>query len=423
MLAWLSMMTLLPALVLVTGRGHVERRRETGPQAVPLVARVSRHPGLVVGLAAVAAALSLVALRGVRFDYNLLHLQARGSESVDWEDRSLPSAVRSSFVALSTAGSLDELRQRVAAFEALDSVSEVESVLSLIPAAQEAKANILAEIAPIVEPVAVGPRERVDLPRLLAAVRALRQRLDLAADEAPSGHDRDEVVALRDETAALARKLEQKPPAAAPALTTLQDQLRADFARTLGHLKRNLHPIPIGLADVPGQLRRKFVGESGRFLLQIQPKVDIWDRDGAERFIRELRTVDADVAGTPVITFEAIRYMERAYKHGTLYAFLLVGLLGAAIVRRTRESVLATTSLVLGTLCTVGLMFVFGLPFNLGNVFGFPLILGAGAEFGLNVVLRYAEARPHRRPRLSPTPLLPGPPHPPPPPGRVWGPR
>jgi len=399
-LAWFSMMTLLPALVLITGRGHVERRRETGPQAVQLVARITRHPRVVVGLAALAAALSLVALRGVRFDYNLLHLQARGTESVDWEERILRSAGRSSFVALSTAGSLSELRQRVTAFEALDSVSEVESVLSLIPADQETKARILAEIAPIVESVAVGPREGVDLPRLLAAMRALRQRLDLAADEAPSGHDRDEVVALRDETAVLARKLEQAAPAAAASLAALQDQLRADFARTFGRLKRNLHPTPIGLADVPGELRRKFVGESGRFLLQIQPGVDIWDRDGAERFIRELRTVDADVAGTPVITFEAIRYMERAYEHGTLYAFLLVGLLSAAIVRRTRESVLATASLVLGTLSTVGLMFVLGLPFNLGNVFGFPLILGAGAEFGLNVVLRYGEARQHGGPRL-----------------------
>ena len=116
-----------------------------------------------------------------------------------------------------------------------------------------------------------------------------------------------------------------------------EDQLRADFARTLGHLKRNLHPAPIRLADVPGELRRKFVGQSGRFLLQIQPKVDIWDRDGAERFVRELRTVDAEVAGTPVITFEAIRYMERAYKEGTLYAFLLVGLLRGDRPARARE--------------------------------------------------------------------------------------
>src|SRR5437764_15426193 len=110
MFAWHAMMPQLLAFVTVSVRGHVVLRREPGPQAVPLVGRVSRHPRLVVGLAVVAAALSLVALRGVRFDYNLLHLQARGTESVDWEERILRSAGRSSFVALSTAGSLDELR-------------------------------------------------------------------------------------------------------------------------------------------------------------------------------------------------------------------------------------------------------------------------------------------------------------------------
>src|SRR5256886_10591752 len=66
MLAWLSMMTLLPALVLVTGRGHVERRRETGPQAVPLVARITRDSGTVGGFAARGGGVSPAALRGLR---------------------------------------------------------------------------------------------------------------------------------------------------------------------------------------------------------------------------------------------------------------------------------------------------------------------------------------------------------------------
>src|SRR5207237_2318021 len=145
-LAWLSMMTLLPALVLVTGRGHVGRRRDTGPRPARIVARITRHPRLVVGFAAVAAALSLVALRGVRFDYNLLHLQARGTESVAWEERILRSAGRSSFVALSPAGSLDELRERAAAFEGLASVSEVESVLSLISPRRAAVVSGRAEV-------------------------------------------------------------------------------------------------------------------------------------------------------------------------------------------------------------------------------------------------------------------------------------
>src|SRR5207247_11052521 len=101
----------------------------------------------------------------------------------------------------STAGSLDELRERAAAFEGLASVSEVESVLSLIPPEQAAKAQVLAELAPVVEAVAVGPPETVDAGRLLVALRTLRRRLDLAADEAPAGPGRRAVGPHRDQPA------------------------------------------------------------------------------------------------------------------------------------------------------------------------------------------------------------------------------
>ena len=43
-------------------------------------------------------------------------------------------------------------------------------------------------------------------------------------------------------------------------------------------------------------------------------------------------------------------------------------------------------------------MHLFGLKFNLANVWGLPLIIGTAAEFGLNVVLSYMEGRAARRP-------------------------
>src|SRR5207302_1670664 len=46
----------------------------------------------------------------------------------------------------------------------------------------------------------------------------------------------------------------------------------------------------------------------------------------------------------------------------------------------------------LGTLWTIGVMRPVGLSFNLANVWALPLIIGAAAEYGLNVVLRYQEA-------------------------------
>src|SRR5262249_14653862 len=129
------------------------------------------------------------------------------------------------------------------------------------------------------------------------------------------------------------------------------------------------------------------------FLLQIHPAVDIWDRDGATRFVNDLRTVDGDVTGTPVITYEVIRLMERAYKQGTLYAIILVSALTFLMLRGIRETLLALAPLALGMTWTAGLMWLVDIKLNFGNVFGIPLILGTAAEFGLNIVMRFMEGR------------------------------
>ena len=71
------------------------------------------------------------------------------------------------------------------------------------------------------------------------------------------------------------------------------------------------------------------------------------------------------------------------------------------MIRRMRETALALLPLVLGLLWTIGLMHVFGLKFNMANVWGLPLIIGASAEFGLNVVLRYMEGRDHGGPLVA----------------------
>ncbi len=413
LLAWLSMMTLFPALILLADRRRARRRQGPVPRAirlerirVPFIERLTGYPKTVMTMAAIVTVLSLLAMRSMYFDYNLLNLQAPGTESVIWEKRIL-TAGRSGFSALASAGSLADLREKAAAFDRLPSVSDVDSALLLIPSDQEAKLKIIRGFAPIVAPVRVGAPEPIDIDRLIKALERLKRRFDIAAAEAAGGADRDKVVTARDQVAALIARLKRTDPEVSePALTHLQYQIYRDFEKNFHSLQRNLHPRPVRVADVPDELRRKFIGRSGHFLLQIHPGVDVWDRAGAERFVTELRSVDPEVTGTPIITFEAIRYMEKAYKQGTVYAFILVGLLSALLIRRRRETALAMLPLGLGTLWTFGLMQAFKQPFNLGNVFGLPLIIGAGAEFGLNVVLRYLEGREYGGPLIARSPVM-----------------
>ena len=409
LLAWLSMMTVFPATLVLVDRRHAARPRGTMPRAialesirVPFVDRITGHPRTVLAVAAVLTAVSALALGWVRFDYNLLNLQAEGTESVTWEKKILATSGRSGFAALSSADTLEELRRKQQAFRKLKTVSEVDSALLLIPDQQAEKRKVIADFAPIVEPVRISRPIPLEPERLIVALETLKRRLDIARTEAPPGDTQRELTRVAEDIGRLVIKLRQSDvEAAAAALGLLQRQIHRDFVTSFQRLQGNLNPRTVGLADVPPEIKRKFVSPGGRFLLQIHPAVDIWDRDGAARFVAELRTVDPDVTGTPIITYEAIRLMERAYKQGTIYAIILVSGLTALMLRRLRETLLALLPLALGLVWTVGLMYVFDLKFNLGNVFGLPLILGAAAEYGLNIVIRYIEGREHGGPLVA----------------------
>ena len=128
-------------------------------------------------------------------------------------------------------------------------------------------------------------------------------------------------------------------------------------------------------------------------MLRVHPAVDIWQQAGAERFVTDLRTVDHDVTGPPITSFEAIRFIRRGYFQGTLYALVLVVVVTAVILRSVRGTALALSPVGLGVLWTLGLMHVFGLEFTLANVWALPLIIGTAAEFGLNIFVRFQEGR------------------------------
>src|SRR4030095_2404420 len=300
---------------------------------------------------------------------------------------------RSGSNGLSSASTLDELRQKQAAFEKLPSVSDVDAVLRVIPDDQAETTALIRSSPPLVAPTRVGRSSPVELERLKKALSDIRRRFDVVAAEAGAKLPPEGRV-VREKTAAVIRLLEKgNRESSEAALNYLQAQLYRDFVNKFYGLQRTLNPSTVTIKDVPDELRRKFIGENGKFLIQIHPKVDIWEKAGAAEFVREIRTVDPDATGPPVITYEATVLMERAYLTGTLYAFVLVGGLSVLMIRRLRESALALIPMVLALVWTIGLMHVCGIKFNLANIWGLPLIIGTAAEFGLNVIVSHLEVR------------------------------
>jgi uncharacterized protein len=408
LVACLSMLTLFPAVLMLLDRHHADRPRERPPRAhqlervrVPVVERLTRQPRAILAAAGLLTAAAVWGVPQVGFDYNLLNLQALGTESVVWERRILKGTARSGSNGLAVADNLDELRRKQAAFERLPSVSAVDSVLRVIPDQQAEKIDIIRSFAPVVANVRIGRSRPVELDRLTRALRDIKRRFDFAAAEAPGGlppeveQIRTKLETVLGRLAAADRELAQS------SLDYLQAQLYRDFVNKFHSLQSNLNTRAVEIRDVPAELRSRYVGADGQLLLQIHPAVDIWERAGADQFVSELRSVDPTVTGPPVISYEAITLMERAYQQGTIYAFVLVAGLTFWMIRRVRETMLALLPLVIGLLWTVGLMYLFGLRFTLANIWGLPLMIGASAEFGLNIVMRYLEGRQHGGPLVA----------------------
>lgn len=397
LVAFLAMLTVFPALLALTDRGRAwVPRGAADPRArldAPALEWLARHRVPVLAVAAVLTAAALVAIPRVGFDYNLLNLQAKGTESVEWERRVLERAGRSGFTGLATARTLDELRAKQAAFAALPSVSRVESVLPLVPEQQEAKRAILRQMAPEVADIQVAPPAPLNPQRLHTAVDALHRRLGLAVSEGRGNPAAAPLAALHARLGLLSGRLGRAEASSIRrTLGPLGDALARDFAEKMQTFRERLDPGAVTPESLPEGLRQRHVGRSGQFLIRIHPAVNIWEREAAHRFTTDLRSVDPDVTGSPVITYETIQLIERAYVEGTLYALLLVATVILLVLRRVRESLLALTPLVLGTIWTLGLMVPLGLKFNLANVWGLPLIMGIAAEYGVNVMVRHMEA-------------------------------
>ncbi len=403
LLLLLAALTVLPALLALTERTRPWRRsvrRET------VVARsfagwgrtIQRWRRPVLLTAGGISLLCLLAVPTLTFDYNLLHLQAHRTESVIWELRLINNAGRSSWYALATAPSFAEAEQKAARFAALPSVEKVETIASLVPEHQEERRSLVRALAPFFAglPKTLAAPFPVDVADLTHTLEGIKFKLRGENDtwDAHKKPSEQELAAVRELLSRILTHLTMLPaPQAAVALERVQQPLFQDFADKWALLQGNLGPPgPITLADVPVQLRSRFVSsDSALFLLQIYPRYNIWDGAPLREFIGQLRQVDPDVTGNPVIGYESIRAIKNGYVKGALYAALAVLLVTFLALRRVSDTLRALLPVACGVLWTAGLMWVCHLQFNLANLVAVPLIIGVGVDGGINLIRRARE--------------------------------
>ena len=400
LLSLLSTFTVLPALLSLTkkrkhskGWGTLHLNRPLG-----ILGRIHSRPKTVVMSALFITVLSLIFMNRVFFDYNLLNLQAKGTESVVWEKKILNHSQRSSWFAITTADSLEEVRRKEERFKSLPAVRKVRSIEDLIPENQEIKIPAVLELESLIMDYdfIMEDLESVDVPEITEIVDKIRFKLRTEVKWDPKKKPAEtEILLTREALARFTHSLKQiDGKSVKKRLTRFQDQLFQDFSKKFKLLRDNVQPSgPVVEDDIPANILKRFKGQNGQYLLRIYSKENIWNKEPMETFVNQLRSIEPNITGSPIVGYLSIHQMKKGYLQGGCYAIAAVVVILLILFRKLKETGLALIPLAFTIIWTLGWMGEFGISFNLANVIALPLLLGIVVDDGIHVVHRFREQK------------------------------
>lgn len=456
----LATFTFFPAVVALADQNAPTRTLPNPFEGKWLRKLTQSFPGITLGVAtALSVAVGVLACDWsagqpkpkLQYDHNLLNLQAQGLESVETQKRVFESSKHSLLYAISLADSPEEARRLKQKFEALPSVHHVEELASRLPEhapsetkllvqAFHAELSRLPERPPQFQPVLPEPVGRT----LDDLYRFLRSRNDPLSQKVAANIDRflDAFTQLN--------FTEQTQ-----FLTEFQYRVAYALLAQFQALADASDPEPVVTADLPAELKSRFVSPQGKWLLQVYPRDQIWDMAPLKKFVTETRSVDPEVTGTPLQNYEAALQIKHSYEVCAIYAlvvilivllvdflprqhllwvfgpplalmvvvvavlqarrvdwsltWVLLSYAGLAFAiasglsfRAVVDTVLTMATPLCGLLLTFGLMSIFGIPLNPANLIILPLILGIGVDHGVHILHDY-HAKPHEVYGVSPS--------------------
>jgi hypothetical protein len=400
----LATFTVLPAMLIL-----LERFRKPVPTAAlrpggaekndlsehPVIHALFASPRLVIGLTLLLTLACVYPTLQTRFDYNLMNLQARGLQSVEYAYKLMRSKENSGYFAVVTARDRAEARQLSEQLEKLPAVDHVVSLLALVPGQQEAKLAELAALRQVMDAVRPAPYEEnlrvMELPVIFENFRERVARLQamLESDKVPEAKPVGAFLTTLDGFFASLEK--EKDRNALGMLREFQGGMFAELPDKLRMLKESLEAAPVTEADVPQELKRRFVGASGKLLLQVAPKGEIFEREPLEAFVRQVKSVVPKATGEPVMVYESLTVLRDSYLKAFGYAFIGIAVILLINFKSLRFALIGTLPLAAGLLLMVGGMWLAGVSFNSANIIVLPLILGVGIDSAIYIINRYRQ--------------------------------
>lgn len=352
-------------------------------------------PKAIIAATLLLSAVCLYPTLTMRFDYNLMNLQARGLQSVEYAYKLMRSKENSGYFAVVTAKNKGEAEQLTKKLEALPAVDHVVSPLTFVPDHQAEKLAELAALRAVMADVKPVPyEENLQVMALPAVFENFRDRVEklkntLAGRKAPEAQTVGAFLTTLDGFFTTLEK--EKDRNALGMLRDFQGSMFAELPDKLAMMKESFGAAEIREGDVPPALLKRFVGASGKLLLQVAPKKEIFEREPLQEFVGHVKGVAPSATGEPVMVYESLSILRSAYLKAFIYAFIGIAVLLLINFRSIRYALLGMLPLAAGLLLMIGGMHLIDISFNSANIIVLPLLLGVGVDSAIYILNRYRQ--------------------------------
>jgi hypothetical protein len=163
-----------------------------------------------------------------------------------------------------------------------------------------------------------------------------------------------------------------------------------------------LRPSTFGVKDLPPMVRKRFGDKAGHdgVVVVVKPgRKDIWIYENLHRFVDTVREVTLGsgkvitATGTPVIFYDLVGTVAHDAPRDTIYAIVGVFIIILLIVGRARDALSIAVTLIVAVAAMVGLVALVDTKINFFNFVAIPTAFGTGADYGINILMRYVSER------------------------------
>lgn len=341
-------------------------------------------------IAATTAALTVVSIGlilQVQTDFNPLNLRDPKTESVIAFKNLMKDKDTSPMTLTILAPDADKAKALQQQLAKIDTVDKTISLFDFVPEDQEDKLAIVDEIALI---LGAQPKRFPELqpdPAPEIGIDKLLKAIDTVLPTKKDAKDIQALTTLRKELRDILLELDARQETSRRQfIEQVQITLLGTLPKVMNELYASLNASEVSLADVPADIKERWLSKNGLYRIQIIPKYDLNDLGNMTKFITDVQAVAPETTDLPIMYWESMKEVISAFQEAIIIALVTIAALLMAIRRSLTDTLLVMTPLILAGLFTMASTVLTGTPINFANIIALPLLLGLGVDNGIHMV-------------------------------------